>query len=122
MKKIVLVCMLFLGMAVAFADATALTQFRQYVELTRKSPSNPEGMTVVADETYRILYVSMPIAVSSKDLNAKIIEDMKKNMLAAMRNSKADISIIKDIKINIVYTFITSDKQLFSIPISYKDF
>lgn len=122
MKKIILVCLVFLGMSMAlFADAVSDTQFRQYVELTRKHKNNPKGMTVTADYTYRIIYAAMPMPNASSDITPQVMANMKKAMLAAMRKQKADCKIMKNLKIQTVYTFITSDRKVFSISISYLD-
>lgn len=124
MKKIILVCLVFLGMSMAlFADAVSDTQFRQYVELTRKHKNNPKGMTVTADYTYRIIYVAMPMPMpnASSDILPQVMANMKKAMLAELRKQKADCKIMKNLKIQMVYTFITSDRKVFSISISYLD-
>lgn len=122
MKKLVLAFVLLIGMNIPlFADSTELIQFRQYVEATKNFPKNPAGMTVSSDEKYRIIYVAMPIAISSSDATAEVQKEMKKNMVLEMRKEKADCSVIKNLKITLVYAFIATDKKIFSICISYKD-
>ena len=122
MKKILLACMLLLSTTVTlFANSTEETQFWQYVEANKKNAGNPPGMRLVADSKYRIIYTSMPIAVHSGSVTPKLRDKMKKNMLVAIRKEKADCAVIKDLKITIVYAFITSDKSVFTITISYKD-
>jgi len=114
--------MLLLGAsATLLADNVEDTQFRQYVELTRKSLTNPAGMTVASDSTYRIIYVAMPMAISSSDVTPEIMKSMKNIMLAAMRKETADCAVIKDLKISIVYSFITSDKHIFTTTITFND-
>ncbi|MBE6357711.1 MAG: hypothetical protein E7057_00510 [Lentisphaerae bacterium] len=122
MKKLLLLSMLLLGAsATLLADNVEDTQFRQYVELTRKSLTNPAGMTVASDSTYRIIYVAMPMAISSSDVTPEIMKSMKNIMLAAMRKETADCAVIKDLKISIVYSFITSDKHIFTTTITFND-
>ena len=114
--------MLLLGASATLsADTVEDTQFRQYVELTRKSPTNPAGMTVASDSTYRIIYVAMPMAISSSDVTPKMMKSMKNIMLAAIRKETADCAVIKDLKISIVYSFITSDKHIFTTTITFND-
>ena len=122
MKKLLLLSMLLLGASATLsADNVEDTQFRQYVELTRKSLTNPAGMTVASDSTYRIIYVAMPMAISSSDVTPEIMKSMKNIMLAAMRKETADCAVIKDLKISIVYSFITSDKHIFTTTITFND-
>ena len=122
MKKLFLLSMLLLGASATLsADNVEDTQFRQYVELTRKSPTNPAGMTVASDSTYRIIYVAMPMAISSSDVTPEIMKSMKNIMLAAMRKETADCAVIKDLKISVVYSFITSDKHIFTTTITFND-
>jgi len=122
MKRFLLGGLLVAGMCTGlYADSAEDAQFKQYVELSRNSPTNPEGMTLCADNTYRIIYAAMPIALNKSDATPELIKVMKTRMLAEMVKQKADCKIIKDLKINMVYTFITSDKNIFTITISYKD-
>ena len=123
MKKMVLGCLLAIGMISGlYADSAADEQFKQYVNLTKNSPENPKGMTVCADNTYRIIYISMPIPLSSSDATPAVISKMKSGMLAEMGKLKEDVKIVKDLKINFVYSFIATDKRVFCIAVSYKDF
>ena len=48
---------------------------------------------------------------------------MKKSMLAVLRapNMNADCKIIKDLKISLVYSLITTDKKIITISFSYQD-
>lgn len=122
MKKICLVLVLVVSACSGvFAASAERTQFRQYVELTKKSPTNPEGMTVVADEQYRIIYVAMPFTADSSSINEQVINSMRAGMLQAARSYKDDVKIIKNLKISFVYTSVTSDKKVFCIPLSYQD-
>ena len=123
MKKFLLGC--FLAACVCtglYADSTEDTQFKQYVEMTRNHQNNPEGMTVAADNTYRIIYVAMPVAINKSDVTPQLLRTMRTEMMKGMAKEKADCKIIKDLKISIVYTFITSDKNIFTITFSHKDF
>lgn len=122
MKSAFLGCLLVLSVCFGlYADTTADTQFKQYVELTKNDKDNPEGMTVCADNTYRIIYVAMPLPVNSTDVTPQVLQTMKKEMVAGIAKEEADCKIIRDLKISIVYTFITSDKRIFSITFSHKD-
>ena len=122
MKKSILVCLLFSCMCFGlYADSVEDVQFKQYVEMTRKSEANSDGMTVCADPAYRIIFASMPIPLNYASVTPQVVQAMKKEMLAAIAKQEADCKIIKDLKISVVYTFITSDKGVFSIAISYKD-
>ena len=123
MKKIGLACFLALTMCFTlYAGALEDTQFKQYVEINRNSKDNPEGMTVCADSTYRIIYFSMPTTIDFSSVNPQVMKNMKQAMLKEISKLKDDIKIIRNLKINLVYTFITSDKNIFTITISYKDF
>ena len=121
MKKICLVLVLVVAACGVFASSADKTQFRQYVELTKKSPTNPEGMTIVADEQYRIIYATMPLAIDSSNVNEQKIDVMRAGMLQEIKKYKNDIKIMKDLKISFVYTFVTSDKKVFCISFSYQD-
>lgn len=122
MKKLLLGCLLSACVCSGlYADPVEDTQFKQYVELTRNHESNPEGMTVSSDATYRIIYAAMPIPMNKSDVTPEVIGKMKEQMLKEIAKEKADCKVIRDLKIRIVYTFITSDKDVFSISLSYKD-
>ena len=124
MKKVLLICAVMFGVCFSvFADAAGDAQFRQYVEVTKASPTNPDGMTVAADYKYRIIYCAMPLPVSSSDITDDVLEAMKNEMMKAMRASdfREDRRVIRELGINFVYTFITTDKRIITIGISYKD-
>ena len=125
MKGLFIACLFVVGMGVGlYADSVEDTQFLQYVETTKNSKDNPPGMTVAADAKYRIIYAAMPISINGSDVTPKVIESMKQEMVKGFRSDeemKADLKIIKDLKISFVWTFITTDKSIFSISISYKD-
>ena len=122
MKKAFLGCLAVLSMCFGlYADSTADTQFKQYVEVTRNNKENPEGMTVCADNTYRILYMAFPLPVNSSDVTPEVLKAAKKEMLAEMAKDDDDKKVIKDLKISIVFTFVTTDKRMFSINISHME-
>lgn len=122
MKKFLLGCFLVACVCSGlYAGSAEDTQFKQYVELTRNHQGNPEGMTVTADNTYRIIFVAMPITINKSDVTPQMLKQMRAEMLKGLAKEKADCKVIKDLKISIVYTFITSDKNIFSITFSYKD-
>ena len=122
MKKIVLGCLLFLGMISGlYADKTEDTQFNQYVESTKKSSLNTQGMSVTADSTYRIIYACMPISASSSHFTQETYKVMKKSMIEEMSKETAEVKVIKDLKIQFVFSFVTTDKKLISIPLSCQD-
>ena len=122
MKKFLFGCVLAACMCSAlYADSVEDAQFKQYVELTRMSPENPEGMTVVADNTYRIIYLTMPIALDKSSVTPDVISAMKAAMFKEMAQLDEDCKIVKNLKISFVFTFVTSDKDIFSITFSYKD-
>ncbi len=122
MKKFYLVSLLVMFVCMgAYADSAENAQFKQYVELTRNNKNNPEGMTVCADYTYRIMYAVMPIAINFSDVTPQVLNSMKSEMQKAIAKEKADCKIIKDLKITIIYSFLTSDKRIFTIILSHKD-
>lgn len=122
-KKLFAVSFLMLSLCVGLhAQSLGDTQFRQYVALTKKSSANPPGMTVYADYKYRILYIAMPVALNKSSVTPQVIRTMRDAMLAEMRKQQADLKVIRDLKISIVYTFITSDRDIFNISLSYRDF
>ena len=124
MKKVLVVCLLVFGwFAGLYADSAADTQFQQYVKMTREHKNNPPGMTVCADPVYRIIYAAMPIAINKADLTPEIRAKMKKSMLETFRtpDMKADCKIIRDLKISIVYTLITTDRKIVTVSFSYHD-
>lgn len=123
MKKICLVLVLAIAVCCGvFAGSTEEIQFKQYVELTKKSTSNPKGMSVTADEQYRIIYTTMPTPANSTSLTPQAITELRARMIKQMSTHKNDVKVIKDLKISMVFTFITSDKKVFCIGLSYKDF
>ena len=124
MKKIFLVCAVMLGVCFGvFADSASDKQFRQYVELTKKFPGNPEGMTVTADYKYRIIYAAFPVTINSSDVTESAKKEMKNNMLKGLRDGKLakDRRVMKNLGINFVYAYITTDQKVFTINISYKE-
>lgn len=123
MKKVVLGCLLFAGMISGlYAGSSDDAKFREYVEITKNSPSNPAGASVCADSTYRIIYMTVPMDAYSSNITPAVIDGMKRAMLAETRNFKEDVKVWKELKISIVYTLITRDKKVFNIALSYKDF
>ena len=123
MKKIVLGCLLFVGMISGlYADTAENVQFKQYVEMNKKSPTNPPGMTVCADETYRTIYVAMPLPIPYSNLKPEMVGEMKKAMLKALAKQSNDIKVVKSLKINFVFSYITTDKNIITVPISHNDF
>ena len=123
MKKFAIACFIALTMCFSlYADSVEDIQFNQYVNLTRNAKSNPDGMTVCADKTYRIIYVSMPIAIDFSSITPELIKNMRAEMIKGMKSEVQDVKVIKNLKISVVYTFITSDKNIFAITFSYKDF
>lgn len=124
MKKSLIAGLFALGMfAGLYADPAEDAQFQQYVKLTKESKSNPQGMTVCADPTYRIIYAAMPISLNKSDVTPEILGKMRKAMLTSFQapSMNADRKIIKDLKISLVYTLITTDKKIFTISFSYQD-
>ena len=122
MKRFLLSCLVVSLMCSGlYADKLEDNQFRQYVELTKNSPNNPEGMSVTADYTYRIIYVTLPLALNKSSVTSKVMSEMKEAMIQEMKKEKEDCKVIKDLKIYLVFTYITSDKNLVSISLSYKD-
>ena len=125
MKKICLILLIIAGFTSAgLLHAASLndTQFDQYVQLTKNSKANPPGMTLVADKTYRVMYITMPIAIPYSSVTPEVIAKMKDAMLSSLKKSAADCKVIKDLKITVVYNFMTTDKYLFTIPFSYQEF
>ena len=124
MKGLFIACLFVVGMGVGlYADSVEDTQFLQYVETTKNSKDNPPGMTVAADAKYRIIYAAMPISLNKSNVTPEILDKMRKSMLAAFQapNMKADCKVIKDLRISLVYTLITTDKKVFTISFSYQD-
>lgn len=122
MKKMFLGCFLALSMCFGLcAGALEDAQFKQYVETTKNDKDNPKGMTVCADNTYRIIYVAMPAAVNYSSVTPQVLKEMKKELVAEAAKEKEDCKIIKDLKITVVYTFITTDKRMFTVVLSHKD-
>lgn len=104
-----------------YADSAEDIRFRQYVEENKKAKNNPKGMSICADYTYRIIFSTMPLAVNYSDVTPRAKENMRKGMLAELLKDKAACKVMKDLKITIVFTVITSDKRAFSVVLSYKD-
>ena len=122
MKKVFLSVLLFIGMITGvYASSLEDTQFQQYVELTKKNADNPAGMTVTADSKYRTIYIALPISANKSSVTQDVKKSMREAMLQEMRKHDGDRKVIKDLKINMVYVFITSDKNIVSIPISFND-
>ena len=78
-------------------------------------------MTVTADNKYRIIYIAMPLSANKSSITPEVKKAMLDAMLQEMRKQDADRKVIKDLKINLVYNFITSDKNIVTIPISFND-
>ncbi len=124
MKKTLIAGLFVVSMfAGLYADSTEDAQFQQFVQLSKEDKNNPQGMTISSDSTYRIIYAALPIAINYAQATPANIAKMKKGMLDAIRTPemKAQCKAIKDLKISFVYTFITTDKKIFSIPLSYQE-
>jgi hypothetical protein len=124
MKKFILGCLLCAGVSFGLyaTSAEEAVQFQQYVELTKKNPNNPKGMTVCADSTYRIIYVTTPVTWSSADLTPEKQTQLRNVLLNSCRKHKKDVDLIKTLKLYMVFSFITSDKKMISVPLSFKEF
>ena len=126
MKKLLLGCIFAACVCTGlFAGSADDAQFKQYVEATKNHKTNPEGMTVVADPTYRVIYVTLPLALHKSDATPEVVKAMREAMIKEMSENSsnaADKRIIKTLKISIVYSFITIDKNIVTISLSYQDF
>ena len=122
MKKIGLACFLALSMCFALcADSVEDTQFKQYVELAKAHKDNPKGMTVCADYTYRIIFATLPVPADFSSVTPELIKNLKEVTIKTMKTETDDVRIIRNLKINFVYNYITSDKKIVAITVSYKD-
>ncbi len=122
MKRVLLGCFVVFVMCVGlYAGSLEDNQFRQYVELTKKAPNNPDGMSVTADYQYRIIYATLPLPMNKSSVTPTMLRNMKTAMLQEMRKQEADCKVIRDLKIHLVFTYITSDRSLIVLSVSYKD-
>ena len=122
MKKLILGTFLFLGIISAlYAESNADKRFKEYVELTRKNPNNLPGSTIVADNTYRIMYMTLPLNCYASQVSPEQHKKARELLVEGMRKQTEDVKIIKELKISLVYTLITKDKKVFCITFSYND-
>ena len=121
MKKICLCCLLLFCVSFGlFAASEDDVTFREYVELTRKSPTNPKGMTVTADYEKNIIYCAVPAPGLGTVTDAEK-KQMKEQMLKTFRENKADVRVVKRLKISIVFVFITDSDKMLTISISHNE-
>ena len=104
-----------------FANSIEKIQFRQYVEMTQKHANTPQSMSIVADEKYRVIFCTMPLSINLDSVTPKVTTELKENMIKELRKETADVKIIKDLKITIVYSFITTNRKVISIAITYNE-
>ena len=104
-----------------YAESIQNTQFRQYVEMPQKHANTPKAMSIVADERYRIIFCTMPLSINLDSVTPQVTTDLKENMIKELRKETADVKIIKDLKITIVYSFITTNRKVVSIAITYNE-
>ena len=125
MKKFFLSCLLvtsaFFGL---YAAPNEDAQFKQFVE-TWKTDDTP-GAAVVSDPTNRIIFMVLPVEITKAQATPALIKQMRDNLLAGFRDSKDKEGqeyrkIFKKLKISLVFTGVTKDKDIFSFSLSYKD-
>ena len=104
-----------------YAESIQNTQFRQYVEMIKKHANTPQAMSIVADERYRIIFCTMPLSINLDSVTPQVTTDLKENMIKELRKETADVKIIKDLKITLVYSFITTNRKVVSIAITYNE-
>ena len=118
MKKICLCCALLFCVSFGlFAGAAEDREFRQYVENTKQSPTNPQGMTVAADYNKRIIYSAITIPHIRKLTEAER-KQLKNMMLQNMKSDTKEISLVKRLKISFVFVFTTDSKDIITVAIS----
>ena len=120
MKRMVLAVLLGLTLcSAAQAGETEDIQFEQYVELSKKSLD--KGMSLIADTEYRLMVLTMPLAINHNDATSEVIRVMKNEAVKVMKQNDADVRIIKALKINMIFNYVTIDKKIIPIALSYKD-
>ena len=120
MKRIALAFLVGLTLfGVVKAGETEDIQFEQYVKVNQENLE--DGQSIVADKKYRVIILTMPIAISHQDATPEVIRVMQREAIKAMRGEEADVRIIKSLKINMVINYITIDKKIVPIALSYKD-
>lgn len=120
MKRIALALLLtFITMSFVNASSTEDIQFKQYVDATKANLD--EGMSVTADEKYRIIVLTMPIAMNLQDATPAVIKTMKQEIIKAMQREKAEIRIVKALKIYFIFNYVTIDKKLLAIPLCHQE-
>ena len=124
MKKFYLSCLLvtsvFFGL---YAAPNEDAQFKQLVEKWKND--NTPG-TVVADPANRIIFVVLPAEITKAQATPALIKEMRDNLLASFRDPRDKEGqeyrkIFKKLKISLVFTAVTKDKDIFSFSLSYKD-
>lgn len=120
MKRIALAFLVGLTLfGVVKAGETEDIQFEQYVEACKNHLD--DGQSIVADKKYRVIILTMPIAFHYQDATPEVIRGMQREAIKNMGEEKADVRIIKSLKINMVFNFITIDKKIVPITVSYRD-
>ena len=118
MKKICLCCALLFCVSFGlFAGAAEDREFRQYVENTKKSPTNPQGMTVSADYNKRIIYSAMTIP-HIRNLTEAEKKQLKNMMIENMKSNATERKLIKRLKISFVIVLTTDSKDIIAVAIS----
>ena len=120
MKRIALAFLVGLALfGVVKAGETEDIQFEQYVEACKNHLD--DGQSIVADKKYRVIILTMPVAFHYQDATPEVIRGMQREAIKGMRGEEVDVRIIKSLKINMVFNYITIDKKIVPITVSYKD-
>ncbi|MBO4648191.1 MAG: hypothetical protein J5806_08540 [Lentisphaeria bacterium] len=128
MKKILVCCVLaasvFMGL---YADPREDAQFKKFVEkIQSERKDKSDGIVMLADPTYRILFMVMPVGAQKAQLTPQNIQAMRAQMLTSMTNCRTEddrenLKRFKDLKIRMVFSLITADNDIVTFSLSYLD-
>ena len=129
MKKFLVSCFLVASMFTGlYANPVEDAQFKDYVKklMDEKKKEGSDNFVLLADPTHRIIFTVMPIAAQKAKLTPEVIQAIRKNVLSSMTNCKTEedrknLKLFKVLKIRMVFSLITTDKDIVTFSLSYLD-
>ena len=121
MKKILLGCFFAVFMCTGlFAGSAEDELFEKYVNVIReKAKSRGKNIIFCADKTHRIVYCALRVPSPKSAYTPEMMILLKKKMISKMAPDL--VAFYKNLKLRSVYTYITTDDDIITLSISYKD-
>ena len=121
MKKLLLGCLLAVCVCTGlYADPAEDAQFQKFYNKLKQEAASLDGASMLADKNHRIIYMALPVPADKAAVIEKL-DALKESMITGIRKDKNEYTTIKSLKIRIVVSYITTDEDIVSTAISFKD-